>query len=189
MLVYQGLKPATKDIDLIISNKQPYERFVIELKKIGFTPKNPTGVYIKMHASMILERSDFRLDIFLETVCKRLKLSKKMMQRAQSIISGNYLDVFHCSNEDIFLFKSMTERDGDLEDCISLAKRGLNWPTILTEMQSQIKQNGEDIWITWIGERFDLLEEKGLHIPIINEIDALRNTYFNMIEKKYLEKK
>ena len=42
----------------------------------------------------------------------------------------------------------MTEREGDLEGCINLVQRGINWDIILEEIQTQIKQNGQDVWIT-----------------------------------------
>jgi len=53
------------------------------------------------------------------------------------------------------------------------------------ELINQIKQNGEDVWITWVGERFDELIKKGVSIPIIKEIDKLRDDYFKEIEEKY----
>jgi len=185
VLVHQELKAATKDIDLIISTKESYESLCNILKTRGFEQKNPTGVYESMFISGIFERRDVRLDLFLETVCKKLHLSSEMMKRAQQSFSGKYLQVYHCANEDIFLFKSMTDREGDLEDNITLAKTGLNWKYIMTEIKDQINQYGTDVWITWIGERFDLLEEKGIQIPIMNEIDQLRNSYFDKIEKDY----
>lgn len=188
VLVYQGLKPATKDIDLIISTKTTYHSFVNTLKKRRFTQRNPTGVYTNMAVSSIFQRSDYRLDIFLKTVCNKLHLSKDMISRARSIFSGDYLQVFHCSNEDIFLFKSMTEREGDLEDNITLAKTGLNWESIMAEIQAQINRYGNDEWITWIGERFDILEEKGIQIPIMDEINQLRDSYFKRLEKNHLRK-
>ena len=101
-----------------------------------------------------------------------------MINRAEEIISLERIRLFVCSNEDVFLFKTMTEREGDLEDCISLAKRGFNWETILKELKSQIKHSRKDVWVTWVGERLDLLEERGLSIPIMKEVNKLREEYF-----------
>jgi len=187
-LLYQNLKPATKDIDLILTNIQHYDLFVQAATKIGFEKRNPRGIYSKIHASSILEREDFRLDIFIERVCKKIILSQNMIKRAEPILDLKNLEVNHCSNEDIFIFKSITERQGDIEDCISLAKRGLNWKTIYSEIRSQIDMSGEDVWITWIGERFDRMEEKGLNIPIMDKLNKERDDYFNKIERKYTTK-
>ena len=100
-----------------------------------------------------------------------------------------HIDVYLCSNEDIFVFKTFTEREGDLQDCISLAERGLKWNIILSELQSQVRHSGEDVWITWIGERLDILMEKGLNIPIMDQIDKFRDTYFEELERTFAEKK
>lgn len=59
---------------------------------------------------------------------------------------------------------------------------------MLSEMKYQIKNYGEDVWITWIGERLDLLEDQGLNIPIMREIDELRIKYFDGLEKRQARK-
>jgi len=152
VLLYHGLKPATKDIDIITTDENEYIAFKEVLKSIKFKIKDPAGVYKKLNLSSILERNDYRIDIFYQTVCKKLSLSEGMKKRANNIIDLKHLKVFLCSNEDIFIFKSLTEREGDLEDCISLVKQGISWVIILEELVSQIETNGQDVWITWIGE-------------------------------------
>jgi hypothetical protein len=107
-----------------------------------------------------------------------------MKKRATKIFDATYSTVSLCSKEDAFLFKTFTEREGDIEDCISLAKGGIDWNIIETELFYQIKQSGKSIWITWIGERFDLLEERGLTIPIMKQIDKMRQDFMNEFEKK-----
>ena len=185
VLLYQGLKPATKDIDIITTNKNEYFAFKEILQSIKFKIKNPTGVYKKLNLSTIFERDNYRIDVFYRTVCKKLSFSEGMKRRAKKIINLKHLKVNLCSNEDIFIFKSLTEREGDLEDCISLVKQGINWDIILEEFKLQIEMSGQDVWITWIGERFDILEEKGINIPIIGEINKMRDEYFNQLERKY----
>ncbi|MBI2151208.1 hypothetical protein HYU21_00590 [Candidatus Woesearchaeota archaeon] len=106
----------------------------------------------------------------------------KLMTLLKSWVSGL------CSPEDIFLFKCMTEREGDLDDCLALAKLGLDWSIILTELKNQMNHSGNKIWVTWVGERLDLLQERGLNIPIMEEIDRLRIEYFEDFEKRRSEK-
>jgi hypothetical protein len=105
-----------------------------------------------------------------------------MALRSKKILSFNNLNVFLVSNEDIFLFKSMTEREGDLSDCIALAKRGLNWDVVLSELLYQSRAKNKDVWITWVGERFDILEERGLNIPIMSDVNKLRDAFFRSLE-------
>jgi len=182
-LLYQGLKPATKDIDLIILRKEEFSAFEHALKNARFTTKIPTALYKKTNLSQILTRDDFRIDAFHETVCRKFSLSKGMQKRAKKLVAFSHLTLYFCSNEDIFVFKTFTEREGDLEDCIALAKKGLDWNVIVRELQAQMRHSGEDVWITWVGERLDLLMEKGLNIPVIDEIDTLRDRYFEERER------
>ena len=188
VLLHQGLKPATKDIDLVIHGKQEFVSFEHALITAGFERKIPTGVYKKMNLDQIHVRDDFRIDAFHQTVCRRFSLSEGMRKRAKNALMLPYLAVYLYSNEDIFVFKTFTEREGDLQDCIALAQRGLKWENILRELQSQVRHSGEDVWITWVGERFDLLVQRGLSIPIMDQIDKLRDTYFEELEQKVLQK-
>ena len=129
-------------------------------------------------------RQDFRVDLFKETVCSRFSLSEGMKTRARLMLDLDHIKVYFCAHEDIFLFKTMTEREGDLQDCESLASIGLDWPQLLPEIRHQIQHTEQDVWITWIGERLDLLEERGIHIPIMQEIDKLRKEYFQNLEER-----
>jgi len=182
-LLFEGLKPATKDIDLILKDEDELNFFNKSLIAINFREENPSEIYKKMELNKIMVRDDYRIDAFLKKVCKKFALSDDMVKRSDEILNLKNISVNKCSNEDIFLFKSMTERPGDLEDCIELIKKGLNWNEIKDEMINQIKTNGEDIWITWIGERLDLLIDKGLTIPVMKDINKMRNDYFNKIEE------
>lgn len=184
VLMYRGLKPATKDIDLVVKDAKEYEQLRKLLVKIKFIPTKPEFGYDRFNLSQILIRHDFRIDLFSKTVCKCFSLSSGMMQRAQEVISLKKLKFCLCSNEDLFVFKTITEREGDLQDCIALSGRGLNWQVILDELREQTKTTGTKVWITWVGERLDLLVEKGLNIPIMKDIDVLREAYYNELEAK-----
>ena len=181
-LLFEGLKPATKDIDLILKNEDEFKIFNKTLITINFKEEKPSALYKKMEFNKIMVRDDYRIDAFLKEVCKKFVLSNDMIKRSDEIFTLKNISVNKCSNEDIFLFKSMTERPGDLEDCIELVKKGLDWNEIKDELINQININGEDVWITWVGERLDELINKGLTIPIIKEIDKMRDDYFKKIE-------
>ena len=184
VLLQQGLKPATKDIDLIVETREEFILLQNTLKSINFIVKIPNIEYKNMNLNQIFIRDDFRIDLFQKEICGRFSISKEMMKRAVTFLNLEKIKLAFCSNEDIFLFKTMTEREGDLEDCISLAQRGIKWNIILNELKNQIKQSSQDVWITWVGERLDILEDKGLNIPIMKEINQLRERYFERYEKK-----
>ncbi|MCK5107850.1 MAG: hypothetical protein KAQ83_03925 [Nanoarchaeota archaeon] len=189
VLLYQGLKPVTKDIDIVVETKLEFLNLQKFLKKIDFKTEIPGKDYNHMNLSQIFKRDDFRIDLFQKNVCGGFSLSDGMIKRGNLILDLNNLKVFLVSNEDIFLFKTMTEREGDLEDCISLAKGGLNWDIVLEELQNQINLSKKDVWITWIGERMDLLVDKGLVIPIMKKLDKLRGNFFDALEKSLEENK
>jgi len=183
VLLYQGLKPATKDIDVILKNKEDFIEFQRALIKAGFGKKQSDIAYKNLDLTYLLIRDEFRIDLFLSKVCSKFSLSEGMIRRAKKVLALDNMTVFNCSNEDIFLFKTMTDRPGDLEDCMALAKANLNWKEMKEELLTQIKSSGKDIWITWICERMDLLADMNLNIPIKDDITRLAEDYFKSIDK------
>jgi len=181
VLLYHSLKPSTKDIDIIIETKPQFIEFEKALKKTGFKTKETSIEYKNLNLNYIFEREDFQIDLFHKKVCSKFDLSEHMEKRAEKIINLDNISVFLCSKEDIFLFKTMTDRQGDLEDCISLSMEGLNWDTIYNELLFQIKESGKDIWITWVGERLHLLDERGVNIPILSKVNNLTEEYYKKI--------
>ncbi|NQV09256.1 hypothetical protein HQ529_05375 [Candidatus Woesearchaeota archaeon] len=184
VMLYHGLKIGTKDVDLVIDSSKEFTAVEKSLKKIGFTTKIPTLEYKKFDLNQIFVRGDYRIDLFQRTVCKGFMLSDKMKERAQQVKELNNLTVSLCSTTDIFMFKTFTEREGDIDDCMSLAEVEIDWNSMIEEIKQQIKTLGDQVWVTWVGERLDILEDKGLIIPFMDEINKLRNKYFDDIEKK-----
>lgn len=178
VLLEQGLKPATKDIDLVVLNVHDFKLFEDTLNTLGFKSTRPTPEYVHLNISQVLEREDFRIDLFQKTVCGKFSVTNSMAKRAREYLILDRLAVYLCSNEDVFLFKTMTERSGDIEDCISLAKRGVEWEIILDELKNQIRLSGQNIWITWVGERLGILADEGLYIPILGEVERLSEEYY-----------
>ena len=107
-----------------------------------------------------------------------------MMERARKVIILDHIEVYLCSNEGVFLFKTMTDREGDLTDCESIVRAAVDWDIIINELKSQINKSKQDVWITWVGERLDILEDRGMVIPIMDELNKLRNKFFDDFEKK-----
>jgi hypothetical protein len=185
-LLKRGLKPVTKDIDLVVSSRMEFLGLQEALVKIGFAKKIPRKDYAHMNLNQVFQRGAFSIDVFENEVCGKFSLSENMRNRAEKIIELKHTTVYLCSNEDIFLFKNMTERDGDIADCYEIAQKGPDWNVILEELKHQIKQSKQDIWITWVGERMDILEERGVSIPIMDQLNQLRETY---MEKWMKERK
>ena len=126
--------------------------------------------------------------MFLNKVCSTLSLSEGIVKRAKSIFSGKNLNAFICSNEDIFLFKAIARREADIEDCIALAKQSLDWNIIIKEINHQIKQ-GREIWITYLAEGLEKIEEKDIEVPIMKEIMDSYEDYMTKLAQKKINKK
>jgi len=92
---------------------------------------------------------------------------------ARSKLHSKYgrLEIRLISPEDIFLFKSMTEREGDLDDMALLAERGLDWQAILDEC---VLQSSEVILEGFLAVRLqELEEEKGIASPIRANLEEI----------------
>ncbi len=185
VLLYHGAKPGTKDIDLIVNSKEEYESLINTLKKNDFALEKPTREYHKLNLENILIKDNYRFDIFNKIVCNNLFLSENMIKRAKLIKEYKNIKLFTCSLEDILVFKSITDRDGDIDDCYFLAEKNTpDWEIILNEIKYQVEKSGNDVWITWFEERLNLLEDRKINIPILKEIRKLSLKYYTELEKK-----
>ena len=110
-------------------------------------------------------KGDSRIDLFLKKVGKMLAFTPKMAERATIDNKIGLLTVALVSNEDIFLFKSMTPRPEDIKDCELLIGAGLEWNTVFDEIAEQSKAN--DKWFFWTFEKVCIIEnESKISIPI-----------------------
>ena len=185
VLLYHNAKPGTKDIDLIVNSKEEYTQLIKTLEKQDFKLEKPTREYNKLNLENILIKDNYRFDIFNKIVCNNLFLSENMIKRAKLIKEYKNIKLFVCALEDILVFKSITDRDGDIDDCYSLAnKHTPNWDIILEEIKYQVEKSGNDVWITWFEERLNLLEDRNVTIPILKDIRKLSLEYYDQLEKK-----
>lgn len=185
VLLHRDIKPSTKDIDIIVDTKSEFDELIRILRSLDFTDFTPNVAgYENFKLGRQMKQGDLQIDIFLKEVCSKFTFSKEMIRRSENIISLDNVKVYLSSNEDVFAFKTMTDRPGDLDDCIALAQRGLEWEVIFDEIISQIKLSGKDIWITWINERLINLEERGVVIPILDKTDKLSVQYLESVHGK-----
>jgi hypothetical protein len=178
-LMKRGLKLQTKDIDLVVENNEIYRIFLEAFTELGFVSEIPGKPYERLSVSQILTRGDLRADLFCKEVCGKFSLSEGMKSRALEEDMGlERISLNICSPEDIFLFKTMTERDGDEEDCANIIRdvADLDWQVILDEAIKQSKA-GEAVWITWITYRLEQFAEKNIRIPILSDMVNLADKY------------
>lgn len=107
-----------------------------------------------------------------------------MVERSEKVFEECNLKFFIASIEDIFVFKSITDREEDMVDCEEIIKQKLNCKIVFEEIKSQTK-TGEDVWITYINERLIEFEEKGYKIPITKETEKLTTTFYEKLIKRF----
>jgi hypothetical protein len=156
----RGQKTATKDIDLVFVDNGQRKRFIDAITKIGFRSLiSPGEEYRKMGARIYVDREERWLDIFNERICNMFLVHEGVLGRASEYLALKRLRVLLMSPEDIFLSKSVTERDGDLEDMYTLFTRGLDEKRIIDEVAFQASRSNK-IWESFLALRLGELEEK-----------------------------
>lgn len=158
---FRGDKESTKDVDWVLDRPEDLEVLIRTLQGLGYKEvKALPEEYEKMGASAILRDDDgFQCDLYLRQVCNAMVLSRAMKDRAEPFRSFGNLDVYLASREDIFLFKGITEREKDLEDMLSLLRRGLDHDAIIMECISQSK-NSPRIWESFVALKLEELEKR-----------------------------
>lgn len=172
MILYNA-KVATKDIDLVLMSDEDAKAVMDALFGGGFTKTKPEDeTYRRLGATVMMEDSKgMRFDIFVETVCRKLMITDRMASRSTRYATYGRLKINLVSAEDIFLFKSVTERAGDLDDMALLAERGLDWDVIFGEC---VYQSRDVILEAFLAIRLQELEdEKGIVAPIKGRLEAL----------------
>ena len=170
-LLLQGLKKATKDFDIVLETRGDFSRLEDALAGMGFEPLaeerftpgdkklNPSGIYVSKDLP--------RFDLFTGVICNALSLTGEMKTRAKAMAFGKL--VLHLlSLEDVFLLKSITEREGDLEDMAAIARRGgsLDWDRILKTYLQEEKAMKKHLCFTMLDNMEALQEREGITIPI-----------------------
>jgi len=139
-LILRGLKDSTKDIDVIVGEKRTLQSLVDALQQLGYQERRDLEeVYEQLDPGIVLEKEGFpRWDVFVETVANNLQLTEEMRSRVDDTQQFNDLVLHLLSLTDIFLFKAITDREGDLEDAALLVRQGdIDWNEVFEEIQTQ----------------------------------------------------
>jgi hypothetical protein len=188
-LMKRKMKSMTKDIDIVVDSETEFNNVQAALRKARFETILPTKGYERLELSQIFVRDDFRIDLFCRKVCGRFSLSENMKGRSdRDVIQTRSIELRVCSPEDIFLFKTMTERDGDLDDCSNIikGKTDFKWSVVLDEAQVQSRE-GQAVWITWITNRLEEFAER-MDIPILDDMIGLADEYIAEWERDLLSR-
>ena len=168
-LILRDLKGTTKDIDVVVENKDVFRVLVEALREQGYEERQDlAAAYEDLSPSIVLEQQGFpRWDIFVEVVADALHLTPAMRERSTETRTFGSLTVHLLSLTDIFVFKTVTEREGDLEDAALIAQQGaVDWQQVLEEVETQ--ESVTDQYFSFaVLDTLDLLVERyGIDVPI-----------------------
>ena len=109
---------------------------------------------------------------------REIVIFQKNGDRSVKMIERDGQSFSVCCLEDIFLLKSLTEREGDYGDSISILRsaKDFRWDILLEEIKEQIT-GIDSIWITYVSERLESINRDGYRIPIMKEVLKLNNQY------------
>ncbi|QSG13766.1 transcriptional regulator [Halapricum desulfuricans] len=145
-LILRGLKDSTKDLDIVVDERQSFLELGEALREIGYEERTDLEeAYQELDPAIVFEKEGSpRYDIFVEAVAGKLQLTKEMMDRVDQSFEYGNLRMHLLSLTDIFLFKSITEREGDLEDTALITRQAsLDWKAMLKEIKKQDKIAGQ----------------------------------------------
>lgn len=177
-MVYNNLKPSTKDIDILFNNKDDFDNFIKASREAGFVSVNVPVEYEHFEMATMLKNpaTDWRLDLFLNKICKKFCFNLDVKKRSKLFTKIENLQVYFISFEDIFLMKSLTRRERDLEDMNTILGYGLDFKEIIKEIENQ----KEHKWN--ILERLFEFEEK--YNIKLNLLTKLRKDYQKQAEEQ-----
>ncbi|MCX6777657.1 MAG: hypothetical protein NT157_02120 [Candidatus Micrarchaeota archaeon] len=189
-MCFRNQKNATKDLDLVFKSGTDYKAFAEAIRELGFEADTRLErEYLDMRAASIWrETGGFRLDLFVKKVCNALELNARIAARSETLGKFGKLSVKMLSNEDIVLFKGITERSGDADDIAAIVRTSrIDWDLILGECVLQSEQE------PWYGRLCDKLveikEKHGIDAPITKQLlkldreSILREKYESMLQE------
>ena len=173
----KNLKGTTQDCDIIVENLLDFEKLKYVLSaKLNYS-KIPIEEFstedLRLSPNDIFEHiSSSRIDLFAKKIMRTVSLSSTMISRIDVIDYGK-LKVGLLCNEDVFLFKAIASRQGDIQDMASLVQNSTSQP-------SKYQHGLFDWQIVWdellLQERINQIHDFTIHVfQQLNYIDEQTN--------------
>jgi hypothetical protein len=146
----------------------------------------PTESFEGVGKTVELHHDDrgYQIDLFEQQVVGKVWLTERMHNRAEEFWTGDHATAFILSDEDMFLLKAVSGDDlgsgrrRDIEDMRKYAQRGLDYESILAEIDEQRPFNTGSTEARHIRDRSHPL----FTIEIaVNSLSGLPNTFTSRI--------
>ena len=182
----KNLKGTTKDCDIVVENLLEFKKLKYVLStKLNYS-KIPIEEFstedLRLFPTDIFEHiSCSRINLFAEKIMHQVSLSSTMISR-MDVINYGKLKIGLLCNEDVFLFKTIASRQGDIQDMASLVKGSTNqpskyqhglfdWQIVWDEMLLQERMNPvHDFTINVFQQLCYLDEQTDITPPFLNEL-------------------
>jgi hypothetical protein len=188
-MTVRGLKDQTEDIDLAVGVVSEFEHVHQTLTSQGFTVVDePTESFEGVGKTVELRHEDrgFRIDLFERQIVGKVWITDRMHDRAEEFWTGRCVTAFILSDEDMFLLKAVSGGDlasgrrRDIEDMRKYAQRGLDYESVLTEIDEQRPFNTGSTEAQQIRDRSHPLFTVEM---AVNSLSGLPNTFTSRIEE------
>jgi hypothetical protein len=188
-MTVRGLKDQTEDIDLAVGVISEFEHVHQTLTSKGFkVVDEPTESFEGVGKTVELHHEDrgFRIDLFERQIVGKVWITDRMDNRAEEFWTGRFVTVFILSDEDMFLLKAVSGGDlasgrrRDIEDMRKYAQRGLDYESILAEIDEQRPFNTGSTEAQQIRDRSHPLFAIE---TAVNSLSGLPNTFTSRIEE------
>ena len=153
-MMYYGYKDETKDVDLLFEKEEEREEFLRVLKTMGYEDASLLRIYVPeklkdKYKPIVVKKEDGRFDLFVKKIFQTL-LSPKMKDNVFAVheFKGKYtLTVKVLRKEVLVILKSVTSRERDFEDIVTIMRneKNFNWEYLLEEVRWQVEHG--DGWI------------------------------------------
>jgi hypothetical protein len=182
---FRDLKDTTKDIDLVVTSTEEYERFLGTLTEMGYEEVTDLGdEYEQLGARHCVKNDDgCQIDLFYKQIADKLFFSEGMRSRSEELLTNDHLCVRIAALEDIFLFKTVAERPDDIDDMATLVQTGLTFEAIEDEVAEQVTLLHGERFTTIISESLGKLDDRhGIQTPLNDTIDEYYERYMRGFE-------
>jgi hypothetical protein len=145
-MTVRGLKDQTEDIDLALGVVSEFKHVYRALQAEGFAVVDElTAPFEGVGRTVELQHDDrgFQIDLFEQQIVGKMWITERMHDRAEEFWTGDHATAFILSDEDMFLLKAVSAGDlasgrrRDIEDMRKYAQRGLDYESIVTEIDNQ----------------------------------------------------
>ncbi len=181
-MMFLGLKDATKDIDLVFTDKKEKQMFIEVAISLGYKKMDSAIVYgVQNNRPEMITLGTSHLDLFDLNVIDFI-FSENMQRRSTSIHQfGKNLKLKIADKHDIIIMKCATRRMKDEDDIVNIVKNNspIDWDMILEEIKVQVDM-GKNTAFLEMGH----VVEKLIYTHKLNVPQSIHDKLFSLLEEQ-----